>query len=352
MATPLRRLIVHCVRVLAALALVDAAPASADEPTAPAPSQAAPAPAAPSAAPPAIDSRVPYLGEQGQRKYQHYLTLPLPRAFAISESGAFGIASGPARGFGRRPDDPKLRALEFCREMPEAVGHECVLYSVDNEVVFGKTAAPAAFRPPGASPPTAGTTPPAVAPESQAPAGPVRTPAPYAATARARARVRFVGDLVLEHQFNAIATVTYSDGSKASLGDALVGLNAGAAFPLTADGRFEIQGLAGVLVSRLNASNGDATFWDFPVEITAQANVGSFRLGVGPALHIAPMVRGSGFASSADLDFSTTVGAVARVEYRFTEKFGLGAHFSWLRLSANGGSIDASRIGMAFSLYL
>jgi len=226
-----------------------------------------------------------------------------------------------------------------------------VLYAVDDEIVFGKAAAAASFNP---GTPAGGPSPGAQTAPSPGPATP-QVPAPYGgqqAPARDRVLTRFVANVELDHQFNAIATVTYSDGTTASLGDALFGLNAGAAFPLTPDGRFEIQGMAGFAFARINASNGSANFWDFPVEVTAHVNAGPVRLGAGPVLHIAPMLRGSGFASGADVSFGTTVGAIVRVEYEFSRKFGFGLHGSWLRLSANGASEDASRIGGVFSFYL
>jgi hypothetical protein len=304
----------------------------------------------PAATAPPAAARVPYLDERGQEKYQEYLGRPLPRAFAISPSGAYGSASGTTPRSPRRPADPKLRALELCRESPAAAGSECVLYAVDNEVVFGKTASPAGSfgptgSPPSSSGPVTGAPPP--------PPGPSQSPYTAAPAGRdPKARARFVGEFLLEHQFNAVATVSFSDGSQSSLGDALLGLNAGAAIPLTPDGKFEIQGVAGLLFARINATNGDAIFWDFPVEITAHANLGSFRLGAGPVLHISPMLRGNGFASGADVNFATNVGAVARAEYHFQRRFGLGLHLSWQRLSANGASIDATRLGGFFNFYL
>jgi hypothetical protein len=188
-----------------------------------------------------------------------------------------------------------------------------VLYSVDDEVVFGKPGA-ASFQP--ALPP------PVAAPPPASP----QTPAPNA-TQPAQAekvRTRFVASFELDHQFNAIATITYADGTTASLGDALFGLNAGAAFPLTSDGRFELQGLIGIQLGRVNASNGSANFWDFPLEITAHVNAGHFRIGAGPALHISPLLRGDGFASGSDTNFDTTVGVVGRVEYQFNRSSASG----------------------------
>ncbi len=318
---------VHAALAVAVVLSLRSAPALADEPT---------------AQPPAAGGRVPYLDEAGQQRYQQYLSEPLPRAFAISEKGAYAAASGTVPKSPRRPSDPKLRALELCGEAPRGMDSECKLYSVDDEIVYGKTADPASFNPapPGMrpAPATAGGAP---------PAGGYPAPAP-----KPRARTRFAANVAIDHQFNAIGTVTFSDGSTANLGDALVGLNAGAAFPLTADGQFEIQGLFGFLFSRINASNGNATFWDFPLEVTGHVNLGPFRLGAGPSLHISPILRGAGFASTAHVDFSTAVGAVGRVEYRFAEKFAVGIHGEWLRLSATDQSQDASRIGGVVSLYL
>jgi hypothetical protein len=294
---------------------------------------------APPSGPP-TSSGVPYLGEAGQRRYEQYLRTPLPRAFAISESGAYGVAAGDNAKYPRRPADPKLRALELCRE---AAGTECVLYSVDNEVVFAKTAT-ASFNP---STPAPGA--PAMPPASPAP----RAPAPAAPLSVARPeRTRFAANLALAHQFKSIATLTYTDGSTATIGDALFGLNAGTAVPLTQDGQFEIQALLGFLLSRVNASNGSVSFWDFPLEVTAHVNLGAFRLGAGPALHISPMLRGDGFASGSDVTFGTTVGAVVRAEFRAQRKYGIGLDATWLRLSANGQSVDASRIGGVLSIYL
>jgi hypothetical protein len=289
----------------------------------------------------AAEGGVPFLGEAGQRRYRQYLSASSPKAFAIGESGAYGVAVGAVPSNSRRAADVKLRALEFCREvLPE--GPECRLYAVDNEVVLAKPSA-------GAS---AAVAPPSPARRPSLSGAPAPMPAAPGAAPPAAARLRFAASVALEHQFNPIATITYSDGSKADVGDALFELNAGAAYPLTADGQFELQALAGIAFAKVNAANGSATFLDFPVELTAHVNLGSFRIGAGPALHISPRLRGDGFAANAKLDFGTTVGVVARLEYVFNKKFGLGLLGTWLRLTANGQTLDASRIGGLFSFYL
>jgi dienelactone hydrolase len=67
---------------------------------------------------------VPYLNEQGRAAYAHFLTQPLPRAFALSASGQSVATHGGA--------DPAGRALELCKEH----GITCRPYAVDNAVVW------------------------------------------------------------------------------------------------------------------------------------------------------------------------------------------------------------------------
>ena len=237
---------------------------------------------------------------------------------------------------------PRARALQHCRDKNKASA-ACELYSVDNGDRLPQAGGGRVLRSVG----DADTDP------RRASSGPASGTCSRLARGGSRpVRTQFAANLVLEHQFNPVATVVYSDGSRTNVGDALFGLNAGAAFPLTPDGQFEVQALGGFLLGRVNAANGSASFWDFPVELTAQANIGDVRLGAGPSVHIAPMLRGSGFASATDVDFATTVGAAVTAEYRFGRQFGLRLHFNWLRLSANGTSIDASRLGGALGIYL
>jgi hypothetical protein len=78
--------------------------------------------------------RVPYLSEKGQEYYSEYLALPGPKAFAISVTGYWRYAQFVNANIANRSADPKIRAIENCRE---AANGDCVLYAVDNDVVFG-----------------------------------------------------------------------------------------------------------------------------------------------------------------------------------------------------------------------
>jgi dienelactone hydrolase len=68
---------------------------------------------------------VPYLAQRGRDEYRSFLTKSLPRAFAISASGAWSWAEDG--------DDPVQSALVNCSKISRA---PCKLYAVDNDVVW------------------------------------------------------------------------------------------------------------------------------------------------------------------------------------------------------------------------
>lgn len=60
---------------------------------------------------------------RGKSTYQQFISMPLPRAFAVGEHGGFGYATGEyAWG----------RALGYCRRS----GQTCTLYAVDEDIVY------------------------------------------------------------------------------------------------------------------------------------------------------------------------------------------------------------------------
>jgi hypothetical protein len=99
--------------------------------------------ASPQSGPPLLDAgRVPHLGEAGRADYQRFLLQPTPRAFALSEDGAWGWAAAIA-------DDPRVteaRAIENCARWG---GRECRLYVRDLDIVWPGLEA-AAVAPPAA----------------------------------------------------------------------------------------------------------------------------------------------------------------------------------------------------------
>lgn len=85
---------------------------------------------------PSIASRnapVPFLAERGQEQFRDFLKKPFPRAFAISDTGHYWRVWGHRGQEITAPPDVKDQALQGCRE---AAGKECVLYMVDNLIVY------------------------------------------------------------------------------------------------------------------------------------------------------------------------------------------------------------------------
>jgi dienelactone hydrolase len=68
---------------------------------------------------------IPHLTETGRAAYRHYLSQSLPRAFAVSSSGAWSWAEDG--------DDPPSRALAACQKNSKP---PCSLYSIDQDVVW------------------------------------------------------------------------------------------------------------------------------------------------------------------------------------------------------------------------
>jgi hypothetical protein len=68
---------------------------------------------------------VPFLSAGGRKGYADFLQQRTPRAFAISNSGAFGWSAGR--------DDAPERALQYCQKSSRS---PCLLYALDQRVVW------------------------------------------------------------------------------------------------------------------------------------------------------------------------------------------------------------------------
>jgi dienelactone hydrolase len=75
----------------------------------------------------AIDNvnAIPYLADSGREQYRLFLGKALPRAFAVSASGAWSWAEDG--------DDPAQYVLEHCQAKSK---QPCKLYAIDNDVVW------------------------------------------------------------------------------------------------------------------------------------------------------------------------------------------------------------------------
>lgn len=68
------------------------------------------------------------MGDTGKAAYLDFLTAIMPRAFAVSDSGEIGMASGDCHA--------AYKALQICRERS---GKVCQLYALDDQIVLGTT---------------------------------------------------------------------------------------------------------------------------------------------------------------------------------------------------------------------
>lgn len=78
--------------------------------------------------------RIPFLNDQRQREYWHYVNeASYPKACAISDNGHYACTGGTRPKDRSLSSDPKTRALKRCAEL---AGRECLLYQVDDRIVY------------------------------------------------------------------------------------------------------------------------------------------------------------------------------------------------------------------------
>jgi serine protease Do len=84
--------------------------------------------------PPSVNDKVPFLNDRRQDQFRdYYRSSPYPKACAISDNGHFSCTGGTRPKDRNLPTDPKERALQTCADL---AGKPCVLYVVDNDVVY------------------------------------------------------------------------------------------------------------------------------------------------------------------------------------------------------------------------
>jgi len=79
------------------------------------------------------DARLPFSNERMRASYRTFLSLPMPRAFVISEGGAFQMASGLFGSSAGDHGDPTWRALKQCERYGRGA---CFVYAVNDRVTY------------------------------------------------------------------------------------------------------------------------------------------------------------------------------------------------------------------------
>ena len=80
------------------------------------------------------ESTVPFITDRGREDYRTWLQWYSPKAFAISENGAWYGAHGNLSSDATVPADPSQRALQFCEKRAKM---PCKLYAVNASIVWG-----------------------------------------------------------------------------------------------------------------------------------------------------------------------------------------------------------------------
>lgn len=154
---------------------------------------------------------------------------------------------------------------------------------------------------------------------------------------------------------DTLVTVVYSNGASDDIkGGGLVHVYGGVEVPVGPT--VSLQGTLGYHVDdTYRGSNGSVRFSRYPLEFLAHAMINpSFRIGGGARFVNSAKVRGSGVLSGLDLDFDSTVGAVAEAEYLVNRSIGLKlrAVAEKYKPSNGGPSADGNHVGFYFNWYL
>jgi hypothetical protein len=178
-----------------------------------------------------------------------------------------------------------------------------------------------------------------------------------AAPARKVAAVRLAGTLGFDVGFEELLEVDMDDGSSRSIA-ANQGffVSLGAAFLPLLDGKLETQATLGVKYAGIEASNGEASFVAFPLEVVEVLHANPLRFAAGVVYLHRPGMSGKGVLAAFDVDFESSLGLVLEADWTWRAKPGapllaIGPRFVWQRLQVRGGGpvVDANALGFVMS---
>jgi hypothetical protein len=145
----------------------------------------------------------------------------------------------------------------------------------------------------------------------------------------------FKGLLGLGAEFGGdrLLSLTYTDGSTSDIraGQGISAFGGAVARDLFNLGpvAIDLQGTVGVKYSTIReATNADADFYRFPLELLAFARWEGLRAGIGPAYHFENSFSGSGVLAPDDFSFDNALGVTAQIDYIFLGHWGIGARYT------------------------
>jgi hypothetical protein len=121
------------------------------------------------------------------------------------------------------------------------------------------------------------------------------------------------------------------------------------------DGLLEAQATLGIKGWSVNASNGNASFVVFPIEVLEAVNLAPLRLAAGIIYLHQPSTSGDGVLKDFSVKFDSSLGLVFQGEWVLAQagrlRMSMGPRFVWqkLRIQGGGAVLDANAIGGVFS---
>jgi hypothetical protein len=156
-----------------------------------------------------------------------------------------------------------------------------------------------------------------------------------------------------------LLSVTYSDGSSSDIlaGQGFTLFGGVAAKDLLALGpiAIDLQGTVGVKYSTIQeATNADASFFRFPLEILVLARWEGLRVGLGPAYHFANSFSGSGALAGYNFGLDNALGLTVQLDYLFLKHWGIGARYTSISYQpelVGASSVSGSNFGGEVSYF-
>jgi opacity protein-like surface antigen len=117
---------------------------------------------------------------------------------------------------------------------------------------------------------------------------------------------------------------------------------------------FSLQATLGYHVDNTSASNADARFDRFPMELLAYYHLSpQWRVGGGARYVSNPKFKTSGVADIGDYTFDNTIGGLVEVEYLMNEHVGFKLRYVQEKYESKQirGKIDGNHVGMLANFY-
>jgi hypothetical protein len=171
------------------------------------------------------------------------------------------------------------------------------------------------------------------------------------AAARPAVRIAFAGSAGFDFGLTDLLTVKMTNGTSQGI-SANQGLFAQVgAIVSHLDGRLEAQVTVGIKGWSVNATNGNASFVVFPIELLEAVNVAPFRFAAGVVYLHQPSTSGDGLLKDFNVKFDSSLGLVFQGEWVLTSpgrlRISMGPRFVWQKLRVQGGGpvLDANALG-------